>query len=434
MRVSDQAGRRRHDEDGAAAIIVVISLLALFGVAALAIDVGSLWWTRRSLVVDVDAAALAAASAAAAQVAGGSCGVTATTKAATAATEVVTANDTATAFNPADPTNFTLACAGVGGRATVTATKNRGHVFANVFGGSGSTDVRSQGAAEFGPIVGLERLRPLPLCVSGGGSHATAYEAWREYETSGPPKVPNVLHPRFVGLSISGPYYSVVVENDAFQDSCNPLALPTPGDFRWIDFDGTDGGAGGAACIPEEAEVSGGGTAELKSRIQLGYACSVYTHGYRGDGETNHDDASSGHNCRPDTTAWHRDGCPVGEGVTTATLNCITGSSGCSPDQVCPLTTAASDCSHIWTLLLYDQLFMDEGELRFHPVGFVNAVPREVNSGGPDDRYVAVEFIAHASNQGVVGSGLTSVPAGSVLGVRLCAADDASPNAHSCSN
>lgn len=422
----------RAEEDGAAAIIVVISLFALFGVAALAIDVGAMWWTRRNLVVDVDAAALAAASAAAAQLSTSACGSATTTEAKTAATELVTANDPTTSFDADDPTQFHLTCAGSGGRVTITATKNSQHTFAGIFGGTGSTDVLTRTSAEFGPIVAMERVRPLPLCVQGGGSTPTAYEAWREYENS-VPKVADVDHPLFHQMNASGPSYKVVVDDDAFASMCNPTPVSTSGGFRWIDFDGTDGGANGSACVPEESEVSGGGSSELKSRIQRGYACAVYTHSYRAKGETGHDDPDSGHNCRPDSASWHRDGCPLGEGVTSATLSCITGSSGCSVDQVCPSTTTATSCDHIWTLLLYDHLFMDEGEPRFHPVGFVNAVPRGLESGG-SSKYVAIEFIGHATNQGVVGDGSTVLAPGQAMGVRLCAAEDQSAAAHSCVN
>lgn len=439
MRVRGARSLRWRDEDGAAAIIVVISLMALFGVAALAIDVGSLWWTRRSLVVDVDASALAAASAAAAQVAASGCGASATADAATAATEILTANDPATAFDPSDPTNFTLDCDGVGGRATVTVTKNRGHVFANVFGGSGSTDVRTQGAAEFGPIVAAERVRPLPLCVGGPGM-PSAYDSWRTYVTTG---TVDPLDPLYVDVTTGGiPYFKVEVDDTVFQTVCNPLGLAASGGFRWIDFDGKDGGANGEPCLPEDAEgVPGGGSAELKARMQTGYACYVHTHAYRADGETGHDDPNSGHNCRPDDAGWERDSCPSGDGVAAADLNCIEGSAGCSVNQVCPASTPALSCAHIWTLLVYDALEPDPllsgpaaaNQPRFHPVGFVTAVPRAVESGG-SDKYVALEFIAQTGAKGVVGSGLAAVPPGADIGVRLCAADDPSPDAHSCKN
>lgn len=49
------------DDSGAVAVVVAICLLALLGVGALAIDLGSAWSTKRNLVTDTDAAALAGA-------------------------------------------------------------------------------------------------------------------------------------------------------------------------------------------------------------------------------------------------------------------------------------------------------------------------------------------------------------------------------------
>jgi hypothetical protein len=50
-----------HDEDGAIAVLVALSLTVLIGAAALAIDLGSGFATKRDLVTDLDAAALAGA-------------------------------------------------------------------------------------------------------------------------------------------------------------------------------------------------------------------------------------------------------------------------------------------------------------------------------------------------------------------------------------
>jgi hypothetical protein len=52
---------RLHDEEGAIAVLVALSLTVLIGAAALAIDLGSGFATKRDLVTDLDAAALAGA-------------------------------------------------------------------------------------------------------------------------------------------------------------------------------------------------------------------------------------------------------------------------------------------------------------------------------------------------------------------------------------
>jgi Flp pilus assembly protein TadG len=53
--------RRLTDEDGAVAVIVGLILMALFGIGVLVLDVGNLYWERRSLQNGADAAALASA-------------------------------------------------------------------------------------------------------------------------------------------------------------------------------------------------------------------------------------------------------------------------------------------------------------------------------------------------------------------------------------
>jgi Flp pilus assembly protein TadG len=60
-------GRLRTDEDGAVLVIVALSLIALFAMAVLTVDVGGMYAARRSMVNGADAAALAAAQTCIAQ-------------------------------------------------------------------------------------------------------------------------------------------------------------------------------------------------------------------------------------------------------------------------------------------------------------------------------------------------------------------------------
>jgi hypothetical protein len=53
--------QRLTDEDGATAVLVAVTLAVLLGMGALVLDVGNLYWERRSLQNGADAAALAAA-------------------------------------------------------------------------------------------------------------------------------------------------------------------------------------------------------------------------------------------------------------------------------------------------------------------------------------------------------------------------------------
>jgi hypothetical protein len=61
MRELTQRLRRGRDEDGATLVIVVLTLIALFGMLVLVVDVGGLLLKRRALVNGSDAAALSAA-------------------------------------------------------------------------------------------------------------------------------------------------------------------------------------------------------------------------------------------------------------------------------------------------------------------------------------------------------------------------------------
>jgi len=53
--------RLKTNEEGAVAIVVAVMLIMLFGLGALVVDVGNLYWERRQLQLGADAAALAAA-------------------------------------------------------------------------------------------------------------------------------------------------------------------------------------------------------------------------------------------------------------------------------------------------------------------------------------------------------------------------------------
>lgn len=407
---------RHRDEDGATAVIFAISLFMLIGIAALAVDGGLLWWNRRSLVVDTDAAALAAAGYARDQaIAGLDCsGAAHTTVADGAGLEadsVVTDNDAATEFDPLDPAQFTLDCpASRYGHVTVGAINTQDYTFANVFGNGSETDVFARSHAEFGPLTGADQLRPLPLCVQGTEDHPSAYEAWQADPM-------DLTSSAYHGPTISGHAFKVVIDDDAFAAMCNNDEVAASGGFRWIDFDGPDGGADGRACPAET--VSGGGSAELKHRFVEGYQCLVYTHDYD-------DGVNAGHNCRPDIGGgWEADGCPSGDGVAAADLHCIEGSGGCSVDQVCPSSTAATSCEHQWTLLLYDDLLPgpNPNQPRFHPYGFVKAVPRAVQATSAD-KWVALEFLEVSTGSGVIGLSSSGSAYHHVLGVRLCGAED----------
>lgn len=418
--------RIAREEDGAVAIVLAISVLMLFSVAALAIDVGLLRVNRRSLATDVDAAAMAVALYArelTTQSASGTC-VEATLEPAVRARAVESLTEQG-GGSVLLGSEFEFTCTGRYGRVTVAATNDQELPFAPANGNAESVDVYAASSAEFGPIVGAERARPIPLCVEGNGDIQTAYGAWQAGagEADGEP---------WLGTSSSGEVYKILLDKTFFNTVCNTGAQ-SPGNFLWVDFDGDDSNTGknGRPCPhpddPAQADK------EVTSRLLDGYPCAVFTTAYV-DGST------TGPNCRPDlTSVWESDSCPSITGTGGDDVNCIAGKTGGCVDQICAETskgnpafdaalwpTAAEDCHHIWTLIIYDQLVPEtEGAAthpRLRPVGFVNVVPRWLVNNKKDGRYLAVEFLSLSEGQGVIGK-----PADDqhhrVLGVRLCGAE-----------
>lgn len=401
-------------------IIVAITFLALISMAALAIDAGQLWWNRRSLVVDTDAAALAAANHARSRVvAGAACDSTdllSGKSAADVAEDVIAENDATTQFDKGNPAQFSIDC--TDGTVSVAAVNNQAFAFAPVMPGIGTdADVYARSTAKIGPFVAMDKLRPLPVCVNGTAANPSAYEAWQ---------AGSITPPVWMGPTVSGHIYKVVVDNAAFKDLCNPSGLSASGGFRWIDFDGTESGSHGRPCLEgDPAEPAGSGTAELRFGFEFGYPCQVYLNGYD-------DGTNVGPNCRPDPGgAWEVDSCPSGDGVSTSSLKCIKGDPPCSVNQVCAdiVTTPATSCPHIWTLLLYDELLPDptlpspanENQPRFRPSGFVSAVVRKVGTDA-SDFYVGLEFLSTWTGTGVMGPLPAGAPAHN-LGIRLCGAE-----------
>jgi hypothetical protein len=146
--------RRLGDEDGAVAVLVALSLTVLIGAAALAIDLGSGYATKRDLVTDLDAAALAGARSLADGLRDDptSCPSSPTGPLRTAVEDAV---DTVLAANgsAADAEEPEIDCA----RRTVRV--------------EGSQRARTT----FAPLMGVEEIRPSGYAIaravdSGGGS------------------------------------------------------------------------------------------------------------------------------------------------------------------------------------------------------------------------------------------------------------------------
>jgi Flp pilus assembly protein TadG len=160
------ARRRRADERGAVAVMVAILMVLVMGLAALSLDSGNGWETRRSLVTATDAAALAAAEVYA-QNGDGCAGVPAT---------FVRANVSA-----ASVTDCSLTALGPGAAAvTVQAATPLHYTFAGIIG-VGDRDVHSSTTAAYGQPLGVTGLRPLGLCNASVG-----YQQWLDSGMSTP--------------------------------------------------------------------------------------------------------------------------------------------------------------------------------------------------------------------------------------------------------
>lgn len=142
------------DQEGASAVLVVLSLFVLLGAAALAVDAGSLWMTKRNFVADTDAAALAAAMSASKE---SSC-VDAATAAESEALSYL-------GYNQGGSVAGTPSVATSCGDDTVTVdfTGQAPMTFAGIFGFS-QLDVFSSSTAEF-DLDPFSLLRPLATCV-----------------------------------------------------------------------------------------------------------------------------------------------------------------------------------------------------------------------------------------------------------------------------
>ncbi len=141
----------RRSERGIALSIVALAMVAILGIAALVVDIGHGYRTRRALIPATDAAALAAAQT---YVAGGAgCPDT--------ASAYLAANESAATMTVCDPGTSTA----TRGRVTVTATDNVETWFAPVLG-QGDYTVSSTSTVQWGPPSGATGLRPIGLCYN----------------------------------------------------------------------------------------------------------------------------------------------------------------------------------------------------------------------------------------------------------------------------
>lgn len=146
------------DESGVTALMVAVTIVALFGSAAVAVDAGNLWTSRRHVINSADAAALAAASEYA--VGGDGC--------ASVASEYVSANDEDATLTACEP-HIAGATAGY---VSVEAETPVDFAFAGVVGAE-DRPVDAATAAVWGLPSGVGGLRPFGLCEDNA-----EFQAW----------------------------------------------------------------------------------------------------------------------------------------------------------------------------------------------------------------------------------------------------------------
>jgi Putative Flp pilus-assembly TadE/G-like len=154
--------RLRDDERGATAVIVVLSLLALFGLIVLTVDVGQLLFQRRGMVNASDAAALAAAQ---------TCAGLDDTDAPEAMADAFALNNVGSAITALPNITEMVGCDSEAyGHVSVEYAMNQNLFFAGVLGISGPASVRTAATAGWGPAGGAN---PLPIVVYTGNDQGS---------------------------------------------------------------------------------------------------------------------------------------------------------------------------------------------------------------------------------------------------------------------
>ncbi|MGH2679891.1 MAG: TadE/TadG family type IV pilus assembly protein [Actinomycetota bacterium] len=150
-------GSTRDDERGAAAVIVALSLIAIFGLIVLTVDVGQLLFKRRGMVNASDAAALAAAQ---------SCAGLADTDVPESMADTFAVNNVSEAITGLPNITEMVGCDGPPfGHVSVEYAMNQDLFFAGVLGFNGPAPVRTEATAGWGPAGGAN---PLPIVVYTG--------------------------------------------------------------------------------------------------------------------------------------------------------------------------------------------------------------------------------------------------------------------------
>jgi len=193
---------KRPGERGATAVLVALMMVALLGVAAIAVDMGALWWDRKQLQNGADAGALAIAS----QCAAGNCGATATTAGNFAGANKLGGDATATVVSLTSNS------------VTVRTDTTRTHWFAR-FLNIDTSPVQAQATANWGAVSGGSTF---PFAIS------VCQFFWQTGSMSGTPSTSTEFK---IDLKSKDKDYPTFPLNCGTQAAHNEVA----GGFGWLD-------------------------------------------------------------------------------------------------------------------------------------------------------------------------------------------------------
>jgi Flp pilus assembly protein TadG len=158
--------RLRDDERGVTVVIVALSLIALFGMTVLVVDVGSLLWHRREMVNAADAAALAAAKTCAVPTTDDPSDPVAQADQAAGYNETGLGATFRTAFKPGpSSTSCSQALRSQFGSVTVSYERPHDLFFAPVLGFGQDNDIATTATAAWGSLGGGNAI---PIVLESG--------------------------------------------------------------------------------------------------------------------------------------------------------------------------------------------------------------------------------------------------------------------------
>jgi Flp pilus assembly protein TadG len=229
---------RAADERGVVLPMVALSLVVIMGMAALVVDLGNGWRTRRALIPATDASALASAQ----DYAKGTNGCAAT------AGSYLTSNEATASLVSCAPFNYNASQ----GRVTVTASQNVHTWFAGVIG-RGDYPAVSVTTAVWGPPATVTGLRPIGLCIEGSLP------------------LQNVIN----NPPVSETLIRVAYSKDQASD-CGGAQIP--GNWGTVDFDG-----GSNSNNDTKNWISNGFPGEVSFSNHMVTSCAAEAHCYQGD-------------------------------------------------------------------------------------------------------------------------------------------------------